>query len=150
MERPLSRRDLLVGGAGTVVVASLPVAPATAAEEHAGHAPGPHQALIGAARTCIAEGDACVAHCLAMFATGDTSLAACAKAVSEMVPACSAVAQLATLDAKRLEQFLGPCIDVCADCEKECRKHADKHAVCKACADACAAFITEAKKLKAA
>ncbi len=132
-----------------MLMASFPVAPARAAEEHAGHGAGPHQALIAAANTCGAEGEACVAHCLALFAAGDTSLAACAKRVSEMIPACAAVASLATLGARRLGQFLGPCVDVCTDCEEECRKHADKHAICKACADACAKFIAEAKKVKA-
>jgi Cys-rich four helix bundle protein (predicted Tat secretion target) len=149
MERPMSRRDLLMGGAGTMVVAGVSRTPALAAEEHAGHGAAP-QALIAAANACVAEGEACVAHCLAMFAAGDTSLAACARSVAEMMPACEAVASLATLGARRLGQFLAPCIDVCTDCERECRKHAEKHAVCKSCADACARFIAEAKKLQTA
>ena len=149
MEGPISRRDLLVGSAGTMLAAGLPVAPALAAEEHPGHG-APHQALIAAANTCVAAGDACLAHCLAMFAAGDTSLAACARSVAEMMPACRAVASLATLNAKRLAQFTAPCADICADCESECRKHADTHAICKACADACARFVAEAKKVSAA
>jgi Cys-rich four helix bundle protein (predicted Tat secretion target) len=148
MERSMTRRDLLVRGGGAMMVAGLPPAAALAAGEHAGHGTGPHQALVSSARDCVAEGEACLAHCLALFATGDTSLAACAKSVSEMMAACSAVADLATLGSKRLGQFLGPCIDVCTDCEQECRKHADKHAVCKACADDCARFIAEAKKVR--
>ena len=152
MESSISRRDLLLGGAGTLVAAGTSLA-ATAVDEHAGHAGhehGKNQALVEAARACVAEGEACVAHCLAFFANGDTSLAGCARAVTEMVTACRAVATLATLDAKRLEDFLSPCISVCSDCEQECRKHADKHAVCGACAEACARFITEAKKIKSA
>lgn len=149
MESSISRRDLLLGGAGTVLAARVSVA-ATTAEEHAGHEHGTNQPLVEAARACVAEGEACIAHCLAFFANGDTSLAGCARAVSEMVTACRAVANLATLDAKRLEEFLSPCINVCADCEQECRKHAEKHAVCRACAEACARFVTEAKKVKAA
>lgn len=150
MESSISRRDLLLGGAGTFVAAGVSVA-ATETDQHAGHAGHEHgrnQALVEAARACVAEGEACIAHCLAFFANGDTSLAGCARAVSEMVSACRAVASLATLDAKRLEEFLSPCINVCSDCEQECRKHADKHAVCRACAEACAHFIAEAKKLK--
>lgn len=147
MERPMSRRDLLMGSAGTVMVAGLSATPAMAAEEHAGHGTQP-QGLIAAANACVAEGEACLAHCLAMFAGGDTSLAACAKSVSEMIPVCRAVASLATLDAKHLGQFLGPCIAVCTDCEQECRKHAEKHAICKTCADACARVVAEAKKLQ--
>lgn len=144
MEGPITRRDLLVGSAGTMLAAGLPVAPALGAE-HSGHA-GAHGALIAASDACVAEGKTCVAHCLDMFAAGDTSLAACAQSVSEMVPACQAVAALARLDSKRLAAFLGPCVEVCTDCEAECRKHADKHPVCKSCAEACAKFIAEAKK----
>ena len=150
MESSISRRDLLLGGAGTLMVAGVSAA-ATEADEHAGHAGHErNQALVEAARACVADGEACLAHCLAFFANGDTSLAGCARAVTEMVSACRAVASLATLDAKRLEEFLSPCINVCADCEQECRKHADKHTVCKACAEACARFIAEAKKVKSA
>jgi Cys-rich four helix bundle protein (predicted Tat secretion target) len=149
MESSISRRDLLLGGAGTLMAAGVSAA-ATAADEHAGHEHGRSQALVEVARACVAEGEACIAHCLAFFANGDTSLAGCARAVTEMVSACRAVASLATLEAKRLEEFLSPCINVCADCEQECRKHADKHAVCRACAQACARFIAEAKKLKTA
>jgi Cys-rich four helix bundle protein (predicted Tat secretion target) len=144
MEGPITRRDLLMGGAGTMLAAGLPGAPALAAE-HEGHG-ATHAALIAAANACVDAGETCLAHCLDMFAAGDTSLAACAKSVAEMMPACTAVAQLATLGSKRLNAFLAPCIEVCTDCEAECRKHADKHAVCKACADACAKFITEAKR----
>jgi Cys-rich four helix bundle protein (predicted Tat secretion target) len=132
-----------------MVVAGLSTTPAMAAEEHAGHGGGP-QGLIEATNACVAVGGECLAHCLAMFGSGDTSLAACAKRVSEMMPVCRAVSTLATMNAERLGQFLGPCIDVCTDCEQECRKHADKHAICKACADACARVVAEAKKLKSA
>jgi Cys-rich four helix bundle protein (predicted Tat secretion target) len=149
MERPMSRRELMMGSAGTMVVAGLSGTPALAAEEHAGHGTQ-HEALITAANACVDAGEACLAHCLVMFGAGDTSLAACAKRVAEMMPACQAVARLATLGSGRLGQFLGPCTAVCTDCEEECRKHADKHAVCKACADACARFIAEAKKLQPA
>ena len=149
MERPMSRRDLLVGSAGTVVVVGLSATPAIAAEEHPGQRARP-QGLIAAANACDAEGETCLAHCLAMFAGGDTSLAACAKSVSEMRPVCQAVASLATLGSTHLGQFLGPCIAVCSDCEQECRKHAAEHPICKACADACARVVAEAKKLQSA
>ena len=145
MELPMNRRDLLAAVAGTVVAAGLSPRSVEAAD-HAGHPGGVHTDLIAAARGCVDVGDDCLAHCLAMFKSGDTTLAACAHAVAEMIPVCNAVAALATLGATRVGQFLGPCIDVCTDCEKECRKHADKHPQCKACADACLRLIAEAKK----
>src|SRR5262245_66316912 len=109
MEGSISRRDLLVGGAGTMVAAGLAPAPAMAAEEHAGHGSG-HDALIAATNACVAAGETCLAHCLAMFAAGDTSLAACAKSVAEMIPACRGAAALDTLGSGHLVAFIGPCI----------------------------------------
>ena len=150
MECVIGRRNLLLS-AGAVVAASVTSASlVSAADEPAERPKGDHQPLVDAARTCSSDGQACLAHCLAMFKSGDTSLAACAQSVSEMIPACSAVAQLATLGAARLGEFATACRAVCEDCEKECRKHAETHAVCKACADSCARFVSEAKLLSTA
>jgi Cys-rich four helix bundle protein (predicted Tat secretion target) len=147
MNGTITRRTLLASAGALVAAGAAGSAIATAADEHAGHPGAEHQGLIDAARACVADGDRCLAHCLGMFKSGDTSLAACAQRVAEMLPACGAVAQLATLGASRLGEFAAACRDVCDDCEKECRKHAEKHAVCKACADSCARFIAEAKHL---
>lgn len=144
MEGPITRRDLLMGSAGAMLAAGLPVTPVLGAE-HTGHG-GSHAALVAVANGCVAAGETCLAHCLDMFAAGDTTLGACAKSVAEMLAACRAVEGLATLGSKRLNAFLAPCVEVCTDCEAECRKHADKHAVCKACAEACAKFVAEAKR----
>jgi Cys-rich four helix bundle protein (predicted Tat secretion target) len=147
MEYVIGRRNLLLSAGAVVAAGMTNAALAGAADQPAAPSKGGHQALIDAARECSSTGQACLAHCLAMFKSGDTSLAACAQSVSEMIPACSAVAELATLDAARLGEFATACRAVCEDCEKECRKHADTHAVCKACADSCARFIAEAKHL---
>jgi Cys-rich four helix bundle protein (predicted Tat secretion target) len=152
MDDTITRRNLLVAASAAVAVATSASQIAAAADEQAAppgaeHAPAEHAKLIDAARACVADGERCLAHCLAMFKSGDTSLAVCAQRVSEMLPACDAVARLATLGAPRLGEFAAACRDVCDDCEKECRKHADTHAICKACADSCARFIAEAKHL---
>jgi Cys-rich four helix bundle protein (predicted Tat secretion target) len=149
MNGMITRRNLLVG-ASAMVAAGTSDGVVTAADEHAAQPGAEHKELIDAARECVAAGDRCLAHCLAMFKAGDTSLAVCAQRVAEMLPACDAVAQLATLGAPRLGEFAVACRDVCDDCEKECRKHADTHPICKACADACARFISEAKPLSIA
>lgn len=147
MPSMIGRRNFLAS-AGVVVAAGVTgAALAEAAEEPAGKTGETHHGILDAARACVADGQACVAHCLEMFKNGDTSLAACAQSVAQMLPACTAVAQLASLNATRLGEFATACRDICDDCEKECRKHADKHAVCKACADSCAQFIAEAKRL---
>jgi Cys-rich four helix bundle protein (predicted Tat secretion target) len=150
MEYVIGRRNLLLSAGAVVAAGMTNAALAGAADEPAAPSKGGHQALIDAARECSSTGQACLAHCLAMFKGGDTSLAACAQSVSEMIPACSAVAELATLGAVRLGEFATACRAVCEDCEKECRKHADTHAVCKACADSCARFVNEAKLLSTA
>lgn len=150
MDSVISRRNLLVGASAMVAAGGPAPRLAAAADAPAGHPGAEHQALIDAARACVADGDRCLAHCLAMFKAGDTSLAVCAQRVAEMRPACSAVAELATFGSPRIGEVAAACRDVCDDCEKECRKHADTHAICKACADSCARFIAEAKRLSIA
>jgi Cys-rich four helix bundle protein (predicted Tat secretion target) len=150
MEYVIGRRNLLLSAGAVVAAGMTNAALAVAADEPAVPSQGGHQALLDAARACVADGQTCLAHCLEMFKSGDNSLAACAQSVAQMLPACSAVAQLASLNAKRLGEFATACRDICEDCEKECRKHADTHAVCKACADSCARFVNEAKLLSTA
>ncbi|WP_334149687.1 four-helix bundle copper-binding protein [Hyphomicrobium sp.] len=119
-----------------------------AGHDHGGHKPDTqHQAVIDSAMDCVAKAEACVAHCIASLAKGDTSLAECLKSVLAMMPMCAAVARLAALDAPRLKDVAKLCADICADCEKVCRKHEAHHAVCKACADSCARFVKESRKL---
>lgn len=160
----LSRRSALVLGGGALAGAAALFATGTtslAQDPHAGHehhgehganpkADSQHQALIDAAFDCVRRGEACVPHCVDTLAKGDTMLAECLESVLAMMPVCTAVSRLATIDAPRLKELAKVCGDICADCEKVCRKHESHHAVCKACADACAAFVKESKKLSGA
>lgn len=154
----LSRRGLLGAGA---VLAALAAAPAHAEEDHqnheghaapaadahAGHAAAPkHKALIDSALKCVNLGEVCVAHCLSLLSTGDTSLKDCVRSVQVMLPMCAALARAGALDAQRLKDIAKVCIDICDDCEKECKKHAEHHAACKACGESCAECIAECKK----
>lgn len=140
-----SRRSLLVGGAGAVgafALTSMGTAMAGAAghekHDHSASAPrGPHSDLIESAHECIANGDACMAHCLRMFASGDTSMAACAASVQEMVQACETLAKFAAADSRHLRSVAEFCKAVCEDCEKACKEHAKKHAICQACVESC-------------
>ena len=67
MEYVIGRRNLLLS-AGAIVAAGMTNATlAGAADEPAAPSKGPHQALIDAARACTSDGQACLAHCLAMF-----------------------------------------------------------------------------------
>jgi Cys-rich four helix bundle protein (predicted Tat secretion target) len=149
MDVGMKRREVLTG-IGAMVMAVGPDA-AFAAETHADHmaAPSPAvKALIDAAFACEETGEACIAHCLAMFRAGDTSLAPCATSVQQMLPACSAVSRLANYGSPHLAAMAAVCAKICADCEAECRKH-EQHPPCKACADACAKFVAAAKALAA-
>lgn len=148
MDVEIKRRDVLTG-MGAMLVASGPGL--AYAADHAAHA---HQlspavqAVIDAAAACEQAGEACIAHCMASFRAGDTSLAECATSVQQMVPACTAVGRLAHYDSPHLKAFVAACAKVCADCEAQCRKH-EQHPPCEACAESCAKFIAAAKALAA-
>lgn len=138
----MDRRDLLKGGAATILatLGSTALAADHAHHEHHHHATTgkPTQALVDTAGDCIAKGEACLAHCLVLLGEGDKEMAGCARTVNQMLAICTALQKLAAQDAKLLPATAKLAADACRDCEKECRKHEKQHAECKACADACA------------
>ena len=145
-----NRRDLLAGVA--LAGLAIPLAGNAAAEtghEHHHHHAAHHPELTKLALDCVGLGEACVAHCIKLLGTGDTSLANCLTAVNAMLPMCGTLARYAAADAKRLKDLAAVCIDVCDDCAKECEKHPE-HAECKACGEACVACIDACKELIAA
>lgn len=105
--------------------------------------------VIATSSDCIKLGEACLAHCLYLLGSGDTTMVGCAQSVNEMLAICNALLRLASQDSKLLPAMAKVAADACASCEKECRKHEKKHAECKACADACAACLKECKKIAA-
>lgn len=152
------RRAVLTASlAGAIGLAAMSATGARAAEDHehhgdhAGHATHgaapKHQALIDSALKCVGRGEVCVDHCLALMATGDTSLKDCMRSVQIMMPMCSALMRAAAFDTPRLKEIAKVCLDICADCEKECKKHAEHHAACKACMESCADCAAECKKV---
>src|SRR5262249_38381635 len=90
MPSMIGRRNFLASAGAVVAAGVTGAALAEAADEPAGKSGGPHGGLVDAARACVADGQACLAHCLEMFKNGDTSLAACAQSLAPMLPACSA------------------------------------------------------------
>ena len=133
MESSISRRDLLLGGAGTVMAVGVSGARRYARRaRRARRTPAwtPSGADRGVAKRAWPPARSASPTVSRCSRTGTRRSRRARGAVSEMVPACRAIATLATFDAKRLVEFLGPCIGVCRDCETECRKHADKHEVC--------------------
>lgn len=137
----MNRRDLLAI-LGASICSSAPVA---AEEDHSAHmhavaavaAAPANKKLVDAASDCVKAGQACLVHCMEAFATGDTSLVACARLVDQMLSVCGTLQKLAAAGSPRLPDMAKVALAICDDCEKECRKHADHHATCKACAEAC-------------
>ncbi len=140
----MNRRELLgvaVAGASVAIASSKVLA-----DEHEHSAHMGHPKLSEAARNCVSAGDACLSHCLGLFAAGVTSLAACAKSVYQMSAVCEAIARLAQADSQYLAELAKVTHATCLDCEKECRKHENEHVVCKACAESCAVCAEECKR----
>jgi Cys-rich four helix bundle protein (predicted Tat secretion target) len=106
-------------------------------------------ALLEAAHGCLTKGDACIAHCLLMLSSGDTSMAECAKAVRDMHAIMQGLAAAAASGNKHLPATAKLAMEYCKDCEIACRKHADKHTACKECAEACAKTIAACQKVAA-
>ena len=148
MERREMLKTVLAAAVGAISTAAL-------AANHDGHnhgAPGAasrNAGLISASADCLKTGEACLAHCLYLLGNGDTSVAACAQSVNELLATCTALMKLAGQDSKFVPALAKVAAEICTSCEKECRKHADHHPECKACAESCAACVKECKKATA-
>lgn len=111
--------------------------------------PGPHQAIVDAAKRSEQKGEVCRAHCVRLIRSGDKSMQECLKLVNEMLPLSAAMGRLAANDAPRLKDLAKVCRAACTDCQAECKKHADHHAECKASYEACTALLEALKPLLA-
>lgn len=119
-------------------------APATvvAAPAHDGHDGhddhlSPAHAVLSASGACARTGQLCLAHCLVVLGQGDTTIAECAQAVSDMLAVNRAVAELAAAGSRHLKAQLAVAIEVNERCKVACDTHADKHPTCRDCAEAC-------------
>ena len=79
--------------------------------------------------------------CSSPRSTARATLAECARSVAQLVPVCTALAQLAALRSPHVAELAKAATVICKECEAQCRKHADHHDFCKNCADSCAACI---------
>ena len=146
----MNRRSFIASSAvaATALTATVaqaqPAAPPSGSPAPAGTA---HGDVVAATQKCLAAAYACREICVATLAKGDTMMAACMRTVSDMIPLCEAVGQLAASKSKHLKKAVAACIDACVDCEAECKKHEKMHAECKACFEACTACIAACKKV---
>jgi Cys-rich four helix bundle protein (predicted Tat secretion target) len=141
---PMNRRDSLVttGSMGLLAAVGALACVSSAEAQGAAAPPAPHHhgdpELAAAAHGCIAKGNACLAHAIALLSAGDTSMAGCAAAAFDMHAVMGGLAAVATSGGKRLGELARTAMGFCKDCESECRKHEPHHAACLECADACA------------
>lgn len=143
----MDRRQALLSTFAGAAALSL-AGRAVAEGAHAGQqGAGPNREVLESALHCARDGEVCLAHCLESFSAGETALADCARSVAQLVPVCTALAQLAALKSPRLADFAKAAALVCKDCEAQCRKHADHHDFCKNCADSCLACIKACESL---
>lgn len=143
----MKRRELLVAAGGIAAAAALGKLEGTAlAAEHRHDNHARNAGVVDTALDCVKTAEACLNHCLDVLATGDTSLANCAKSVTELKIYCTALYQAGLYNSGHLKEIAAISEKVCGECEKECRKHS-KHKTCSDCADACARCIKECRKM---
>jgi Cys-rich four helix bundle protein (predicted Tat secretion target) len=144
----ISRRNLLAAAGALGSVAAGGSAFAAGHDDHSAHG-SQRPELSSALAACAATGEICVAHCLASFKSGDTTLADCATKVHEMLAVCSAMSTLVAGNSSHTRGLATVCVAVCEDCSAACRKHAKEHRECADCMKACDAVLPELKKLAA-
>jgi Cys-rich four helix bundle protein (predicted Tat secretion target) len=153
----MKRRDLFRGGsaiAASHVLLGLGCSGMGAHAAHGEHTtpaalPGdPRRAkLAEAANACVLAGRTCLSHCITLLSQGDTSMAACARTVREMLAICTATAELATTDSNLLAALAKVCADACRTCAEACAPHVGHHEVCGSCERACQATVAAAAAL---
>ena len=102
------------------------------------------KSLYDASTDCVKKANLCLQHCIDQLSTGETTYAACAKSVREMLTYCRALSEAANQNSKHLKELAKITLETCQACETECRKHKE-HDVCLACADACAQCAIQCK-----
>ena len=87
--------------------------------------------------SCQSAGEGCLSQCIETLSTGDTDMAACARAVRTMLAVCRAAQTLLMTHSGFAGQQLSLCRDACSACQAECAKHKDHHQACRNCYTAC-------------
>lgn len=118
-------------------------------EDHQHHHDNRNQEIIAVTLECIKNGQACVAHCVDLIKSGDTSMSVCLESSQSMLAFAIAFSQLASSNSVHIKKLTDLAISICQDCEKDCRVHANKHEVCKQCAESCKNSIDAYKKFLA-
>jgi Cys-rich four helix bundle protein (predicted Tat secretion target) len=139
----MNRRELIAGAGLALVAVATAHADKPAPKPAAPAAPG---GLAVAAANCTRVAQACLRHCLAMLATGNPSMAGCAKAVADLIPSVEALGAIVPGGSRHVAALAKVVGEIAKDCKAECDKHTTM-APCKECADSCAALIAEIAKV---
>lgn len=155
-------RRSFVGSTAVASLAALPAAAMAAGKESHQHHHGksvaravpasksganPFAPLMISAAECLTTAEVCLAHCLRQMEAGDTSMAQCAQAVSQMLALCRALHSLAAQQSSLTAAQANVAIEGCKLCAEACKPHAAHHAECKACHDACLRCLEACKKV---
>jgi Cys-rich four helix bundle protein (predicted Tat secretion target) len=144
----MERREFLLTAVSAASVASAMGGVAEAAQGGpVDMHPAKYRALQDSTAACVATGEDCLRHCLAMTAMKDTSMAACERAVVELIAACRALQTLASINSTFTPAFAKDVAAVCDACRKECQPFVAKYVECKASFDACTKCAAECRKV---
>jgi Cys-rich four helix bundle protein (predicted Tat secretion target) len=101
----MDRREFIAAAGTAAAIASMSQAFAQAmgGGEEEMHPPK-YKALEKTAIDCVATGNDCLRHCLAMYKMKNTSMADCTDAVFQLVAGCGALASLAAVNSNHTGQ----------------------------------------------
>lgn len=115
--------------------------------DHANHADHGDAAAVEAAGACIAAGQRCLQHCIALLAGGDVSMGECARATADMLALSEATAALAAAESPQLKALAAVTLAAVTRCAAACEKHAGTHPICKTCGERCTAAAAEYRRI---
>lgn len=97
----MKRRELMAVGTAAFVGAAAQGLAQSSSEMH----PPKYKALEESSAKCVSTGEDCLRHCLGMMSMKDTSMAACADSIVQLVAACCALQTLAAVNSKFTAAF---------------------------------------------
>lgn len=120
-----------------------------AVDPHAGHDMASHSdgGAVEAAGKCVAAGQLCLQHCIALLAGGDTTMGDCARSTADMVAVSQATQALAAGNSPQLKALAAVALASVTRCAEACSAHAGKHAACKTCGERCEEAAKEYRRL---
>ncbi len=141
----MNRRELMIATGGAILASTVGDAFAEGRKgvmEHGKHlmVSKVNTDIAVSAAECITTGEECVRVCIETMATGDPSMAQCARSLQALMSSCEALQIMAIHDSAFLKDIAVVAKKVCKDCQEECMKH-KHHKQCIECANACVKCI---------